>query len=114
MFARSRMPDSEAIPITKALVVNSFLPSVRRREIDHRTAAALQAMTAAAKTMNIPQIAKHWLCRRARWGVCCGHRMAAVKASLLLFLLALPALAADEFTLYELLPPDTHQFAITY
>lgn len=24
------------------------------------------------------------------------------------------ALAADEFTLYELLPPDTHQFAITY
>ena len=31
-----------------------------------------------------------------------------------LFLLALPAFAADEFTLYELLPPDTHQFAITY
>ena len=28
--------------------------------------------------------------------------------------LALPALAADEFTLYELLPPETHQFAITY
>jgi hypothetical protein len=25
-----------------------------------------------------------------------------------------PALAADEMTLYELLPPDTHQFAITY
>ena len=24
------------------------------------------------------------------------------------------ALAADEFTLYELLPPETHQFAITY
>ena len=25
-----------------------------------------------------------------------------------------PAFAEDEFTLYELLPPDTHQFAITY
>jgi hypothetical protein len=32
----------------------------------------------------------------------------------LLLLLSLPALAADEFTLYELLPPETHQFAITY
>ena len=31
-----------------------------------------------------------------------------------LFLLATSAFAADEFTLYELLPPDTHQFAITY
>src|SRR5260370_28362937 len=31
-----------------------------------------------------------------------------------LFLFAVPALAADEFTLYELLPPETHQFAITY
>src|SRR5215471_18017299 len=30
------------------------------------------------------------------------------------FLLALAASAADEFTLYELLPPETHQFAITY
>ena len=30
-------------------------------------------------------------------------------AALLLLLVA-----ADEFTLYELLPPDTHQFAITY
>ena len=32
------------------------------------------------------------------------------------FLLALvvPAMAADEFTLYDLLPPETHQFAITY
>jgi hypothetical protein len=28
--------------------------------------------------------------------------------------LALPACAADEFTLYELLAPETHQFAITY
>lgn len=28
--------------------------------------------------------------------------------------LCAPALAADEFTLYELLPPETHQFAITY
>jgi len=31
-----------------------------------------------------------------------------------LLLLAIPAAAADEFTLYELLPPDSHQFAITY
>src|SRR5215470_19299107 len=31
------------------------------------------------------------------------------------FLLAgMPALAADEFTLYELQAPETHQFAITY
>ena len=29
-------------------------------------------------------------------------------------LLAFPAFASDEFTLYDLLPPDTHQFAITY
>lgn len=29
-------------------------------------------------------------------------------------LLVIPALASDEFTLYELLPPETHQFAITY
>jgi hypothetical protein len=32
----------------------------------------------------------------------------------ILCLVALPAFAADEFTLYELLAPDTHQFAITY
>src|SRR5215472_10562775 len=32
----------------------------------------------------------------------------------LLLAVSLPALAADEFTLYELLPPETHQFAITY
>lgn len=32
----------------------------------------------------------------------------------LFLLLCLPAAAADEFTLYELLPPETHQFAITY
>jgi hypothetical protein len=32
----------------------------------------------------------------------------------LLTLVSLPALAADEFTLYELLPPETHQFAIVY
>ena len=25
-----------------------------------------------------------------------------------------PLVAADEFTLYELQPPETHQFAITY
>jgi hypothetical protein len=30
------------------------------------------------------------------------------------FLLAAAALADDEVTLYELLPPETHQFAITY
>jgi len=30
------------------------------------------------------------------------------------FLLGLSAAASDEFTLYELLPPETHQFAITY
>lgn len=29
-------------------------------------------------------------------------------------LLCVPAFAADEFTLYDLLPPDSHQFAITY
>jgi hypothetical protein len=29
-------------------------------------------------------------------------------------LFATTAFAADEFTLYDLLPPDTHQFAITY
>jgi hypothetical protein len=28
--------------------------------------------------------------------------------------LCIPAVAADEFTLYELLPPETHQFAIIY
>src|SRR5215472_10063565 len=32
----------------------------------------------------------------------------------LLFLLVAPAAASDEFTLYELLAPETHQFAITY
>ena len=34
--------------------------------------------------------------------------------TVLLLLLAAPAFADDEFTLYDLLPPDTHQFAITY
>jgi hypothetical protein len=29
-------------------------------------------------------------------------------------MLSASAFAADEFTLYELMPPDTHQFAITY
>jgi hypothetical protein len=33
---------------------------------------------------------------------------------ILLLLLAIPAIASDEFTLYDLLPPETHQFAITY
>jgi hypothetical protein len=39
-----------------------------------------------------------------------------VKCSLFIALLvtASAAMAADEFTLYELLAPDTHQFAITY
>jgi hypothetical protein len=32
----------------------------------------------------------------------------------ILLLAWLPAIASDEFTLYELLPPETHQFAITY
>jgi len=32
----------------------------------------------------------------------------------LLALGCLAAYAADEMTLYELLPPETHQFAITY
>ena len=32
----------------------------------------------------------------------------------MLCLLSVPLIAADEFTLYELLPPETHQFAITY
>jgi hypothetical protein len=32
----------------------------------------------------------------------------------LLLLISVSAIAADEFTLYELLPPETHQFAITY
>src|SRR5258708_25979815 len=36
------------------------------------------------------------------------------KATLLLLLLCSPLIAADEFTLYDLLPPETHQFAITY
>src|ERR1700761_3871057 len=31
-----------------------------------------------------------------------------------IFLLCMPLMAADEFTLYELLPPETHQFAIVY
>jgi hypothetical protein len=35
-------------------------------------------------------------------------------ALLLLLCLPIAAGAADEFTLYELLPPDTHQFAIVY
>jgi hypothetical protein len=37
------------------------------------------------------------------------------KCTIMLFLtFCLQAMAADEFTLYELLPPETHQFAITY
>src|ERR1700757_4841198 len=36
------------------------------------------------------------------------------KILLILCLLSVPLIAADEFTLYELLPPETHQFAITY
>jgi len=39
---------------------------------------------------------------------------ALLSIGLLAGVLCLPALAADEFTLYELLPPETHQFAITY
>ena len=37
------------------------------------------------------------------------------KTTIALFLMiCLQAVAADEFTLYELLPPETHSFAITY
>src|SRR5436305_10331299 len=36
------------------------------------------------------------------------------KAFVLLLLVCTPLLAADEFTLYDLLPPESHQFAITY
>src|SRR5438309_3410069 len=36
------------------------------------------------------------------------------KILLILCLLSVPLVAADEFTLYELQPPETHQFAITY
>ena len=32
----------------------------------------------------------------------------------MLCLLSVSLVAADEFTLYELHPPETHQFAITY
>jgi len=32
----------------------------------------------------------------------------------LLLIVCMQSFAADEFTLYELLPPETHQFAITY
>jgi hypothetical protein len=39
---------------------------------------------------------------------------AAFRTALVLLLLCAPAFAADEFTLYELLPPQSHQFAITY
>ncbi len=37
-----------------------------------------------------------------------------MKIALLALLIAAPALADDDFTLYDLLGPDTHQFAITY
>ncbi|HEV3039721.1 MAG TPA: hypothetical protein VHA33_18275 [Candidatus Angelobacter sp.] len=36
------------------------------------------------------------------------------KFLVVLLLAATPALAADEFTLYDLQPPETHQFAIVY
>jgi hypothetical protein len=37
-----------------------------------------------------------------------------MKAALFVLLLAAPVFADDDFTLYDLLAPDTHQFAITY
>jgi len=40
--------------------------------------------------------------------------MRKIYLTLVLLGIGLPALAADDYTLYELLPPDTHQFAITY
>src|SRR5437763_6178146 len=36
------------------------------------------------------------------------------KIVLMLCLFSVPLVGADEFTLYELQPPETHQFAITY
>ena len=39
---------------------------------------------------------------------------AAYKTAIVVFLLCAPAFAADEFTLYDLLAPQSHQFAITY
>src|SRR5712691_685538 len=39
---------------------------------------------------------------------------AAMRFALAAFLFASSAMAADEFTLYELLAPETHQFAITF
>lgn len=41
-------------------------------------------------------------------------KISLLKLATAILLLCLPAVAADEFTLYELLPPETHQFAITY
>jgi hypothetical protein len=41
-------------------------------------------------------------------------RRAFIHSIIVLSLLCAPAFAADEFTLYELLPPQSHQFAITY
>jgi hypothetical protein len=37
-----------------------------------------------------------------------------ISTAILLLIAIFPAFADDEFTLYELLPPKTHQFAITY
>jgi hypothetical protein len=37
-----------------------------------------------------------------------------MKTAVFVLLMAAPAFADDDFTLYDLLPPDTHQFAITY
>ncbi len=36
------------------------------------------------------------------------------KAAVLMFFVCAPLFAADEFTLYDLLAPESHQFAITY
>lgn len=38
----------------------------------------------------------------------------AYTTAIVVLLLSAPAFASDEFTLYELLPPQSHQFAITY
>lgn len=37
-----------------------------------------------------------------------------LKILLLAFLVCFPVAAADDFTVYDLLPPETHQFAIVY
>ena len=58
-----------------------------------------------------------WLCVHPRpiaAFACIRVNLRPITFCLLALFLSLPARAADEYTLYELLPPETHQFAITY